>query len=93
MAVSSPRPAHRRALRAGAVKTGLQAPAKRLGLDGPEHGAMLTANRAFTAQAPVSWIMENQPAERQNPILLSIGAKMASSAIEGAEELHIKSEA
>jgi len=70
MAVSSPRPAHRRAPRAGAVKTGLQAPAKRLGLDGPEHGAMLTANRAFTTQAPVSWIMENQPAKCQNPILL-----------------------
>ena len=31
---------------------------------------MLTANRAFTTQAPFSWIMENQPAKCQNPILL-----------------------
>jgi hypothetical protein len=95
MAVSSPRPAHRRALRAGAVKTGLQAPAKRLGLDGPEHGAMLTVIRAFTTQTPVFWIMENQPAKCQNPILLLatvtvstaiIPAKLALSAIEGGAE-------
>jgi len=31
---------------------------------------MLTVIRAFTTQTPVFWIMENQPAKCQNPILL-----------------------
>ena len=43
-------------LQKGAARRGCQdgpqAPAKRLGLDSPEHGAMLTANRAFKVQAP-----------------------------------------
>jgi hypothetical protein len=39
--------------RAGAVKTGRQAPAKRLGLDGPGHGAILAAGMgAFAILAP-----------------------------------------
>ena len=58
MAVSSPRPAYGKAPRAGAVKTGWQAPAKRLGLDSPEHGAMLTAGRGIhssVARLPASF--------------------------------------
>ncbi len=50
----APACAQKGAARRGCQDGPSQAPAKRLGLDGPEHGAMLTANRAFTTQAPVS---------------------------------------
>src|SRR5271157_3452942 len=57
MAVSSPRPEHRKAPRAGAVKTGRQAHAKRLGLDSPEHGAMLRRAGYSQFRRPVSFLL------------------------------------
>ena len=44
-----------------------EGPAKRLGLDSPEHGAMLTAGLGMRSQAPVS--LNNGTAKCQNPIL------------------------